>query len=106
MKMLAVFRSMRSIMMIHVKCFSGYRGEETPREIVLDKRAIGVQEILDRWLAPDHRYFKILGDDDAIYIVRQETDSWTWELTFYTDKASPVFPTNIAVKQNPWTHSS
>lgn len=71
------------MMKIRVECYSGYRAEETPRRIWLGQRKIEVQEILDRWLAPDHRYFKIRGDDDAVYILRHDTESWEWELTFY-----------------------
>ena len=42
-----------------------------------------VKEILDRWLAPDHRYFKVRGDDDAVYIIRHDSATWDWELIFY-----------------------
>ncbi len=70
-------------MKIHVECYSGYRGEETPRRIILGKNNIHVKSILDRWLAPDHRYFKILGEDEAIYIVRHDPIFHDWELTFY-----------------------
>jgi hypothetical protein len=68
---------------IHVECYAGYRAEETPRRFWLGQRKIEVQEILDRWLAPSHRYFKIRGDDDAVYILRHDTESWQWELTFF-----------------------
>jgi hypothetical protein len=39
--------------------------------------------VIDRWLAPDHRYFKILGEDRAVYIIRHDTRRWIWELIFY-----------------------
>ena len=68
---------------IKVECYAGYRGEETPRCIWLDTQKIAVKKILDRWLAPDHRYFKLLGDDDAVYIIRFDARTWQWELTFY-----------------------
>jgi len=29
------------------------------------------------------RYFKIIGDDDATYIIRQDVALQTWELTYY-----------------------
>ena len=91
-------------MVIQVKCYSGHRGEETPRAIHLADRTIQVKKIVDRWLAPDHRYFKILGDDDASYIIRHETASWTWELTFYKDKESPMFPFNDSDNLRPGFH--
>ena len=68
---------------INVECYAGYRAEETPRRIWLGQRKIEVQKILDRWLAPNHRYFKIQGDDDAVYILRHDSESWEWELTFF-----------------------
>jgi hypothetical protein len=46
--------------------------------------------VIDRWLAPDHRYFKILGDDSAQYIIRHDIQKWTWELIFYNQTKSPV----------------
>jgi hypothetical protein len=42
-----------------------------------------VVEILDRWLAPDHRYFKVRGDDGAIYIIRHDVAGGYWELTMF-----------------------
>ena len=47
-----------------------------------------VVEILDRWLAPDHRYFKILGDDGSTYIVRHDIQAERWELTLF-DRVNP-----------------
>jgi hypothetical protein len=72
-------------MQIKVKCYAGYRGEETPRIISFGSRKVEAKEILDRWLDPAHRYFKILGDDKAIYIIRHNMDSWIWELIFYQE---------------------
>ena len=70
-------------MQIQVDCYAGYRGEETPRFIKLANNKIEVTQVLDRWLAPDHRYFKIIGNDDATYIIRHDTAAWQWELVFY-----------------------
>ena len=70
-------------MKIRVDCYAGYRGEETPRHLWMGDQKIEVRQIVDRWLAPDHRYFKILGDDEATYIIRHDTVSLDWELTFY-----------------------
>ena len=72
-------------MQIKVDCYCGYRGEETPKNISMGTRKIEVRKILDRWLAPDHRYFKVLGDDNAIYIIRHDQEKWQWELTFFSE---------------------
>ncbi len=74
-------------MSIRVECYAGYRGEETPRRIWMGTRQIEVSKILDRWLAPDHRYFKILGNDNSVYILRHDIASWNWELTFFQECA-------------------
>ncbi len=68
---------------IRVECYAGYRGEETPRRVWMGSRGMEVKEVLDQWLAPNHRYFKILGDDNAVYILRHDIESMDWELTFY-----------------------
>ena len=70
-------------MKITVQCYSGYRVDETPKSIRFDSLVVEVTDVLDRWLAPDHRYFKVIGDDGATYIIRQDMASMAWELTFY-----------------------
>jgi hypothetical protein len=74
-------------MKITVECYSGYRGEEIPRVLWLGERRVGVEEIIDRWLAPDHRYFKFRGDDRGIYIIRHDVVSLQWQVTLYQDPA-------------------
>ena len=68
---------------VQVECYAGYRGEEAPRAITLGERRIEVVEVLDRWLAPDHRYFKVKGDDGDSYIIRHDTTRDSWELTMF-----------------------
>lgn len=70
-------------LVVHVECHAGHRGEETPRRFSLDGRVIEVVEILDRWLAPDHRYFKVRGDDGDTYILRYDNAADRWELTMF-----------------------
>jgi hypothetical protein len=73
------------MMNIRVECYSGHRGDETPQALWVGDRRIAVAEILDRWLAPDHRYFKFRGDDQGIYIIRNDVVSLEWQVTFYQD---------------------
>lgn len=68
---------------VRVECYSGYRGEEAPRRFTLGRRQVSVSEVVDRWLAPDHRYFKLRGDDGGVYILRQDGESLEWEMVFY-----------------------
>jgi hypothetical protein len=84
--------------MIRVECYAAYRGEQEPRAIRIGTRRIGVAEILDRWLAPDHRYFKVKGDDDAVYVLRHDPTADEWELTVLdrTDRtAGPIVDSEI-----------
>jgi hypothetical protein len=67
--------------MFHVECYADHRGEQTPRVLHLDDRKIFVEEVVDRWMGPDHRYFKVKGDDGGLYIIRQDTMSGAWELS-------------------------
>lgn len=68
---------------IHVECYSGYMAEETPRRLLVSRRWVEVVEVLDRWLAPDHRYFKIEGDDGGIYILRHDVAEQCWWLMMF-----------------------
>lgn len=78
----------KPIIEIKVACYAGYRAEETPRIIWFQSRKIEVKKVLDRWLDPEHRYFKLLGDDGAIYIIRHDMNTRAWELTFYHEARS------------------
>lgn len=69
---------------IRVECYAGYRGEETPLRFYFGERKVEVVAVLDRWLAPDHRYFKVKGDDGGTYIVRYDVPSDRWELTMFS----------------------
>ena len=73
---------------VSVECYAGYRGEETPVRFQLRDRHIEVDEILDRWLAPDHRYFKVRAGE-GIYILSNDTISGAWELTMFERGANP-----------------
>ena len=70
-------------MNIGVECYAGYKGESEPRLLRLGERQIEVVEILDRWLAPDHRYFKVRGRDGGLYILRHDVETGGWALTVY-----------------------
>ncbi len=73
---------------IRVSCYAGYRDEESPQCFFLREHKVDVRRIVDRWLAPDHRYFKVLGDDGAIYILRHDIATNQWELILY-DRTHP-----------------
>ena len=76
-------RRRRRAMIVRVECYAGHRGEATPRRLLLEHRAVALVELLDCWLAPDNRYFKLRGADGATYILRHDEPRGRWELTFY-----------------------
>ena len=66
---------------LRVECYAGYRGEETPRRFYLDGSCVEIKLVIDRWLVPDHRYFKVEGDDGRRYLLRHDTETQHWELS-------------------------
>ncbi|TMG88043.1 MAG: hypothetical protein E6H76_10675 [Betaproteobacteria bacterium] len=73
-------------MKIRVQCYAGHRGEEEPRAFDLGERHLEVIEIIDRWLAPDHRYFKVCAGDGNVYILRHDELAGEWEMTSFTER--------------------
>lgn len=67
-------------MEIRVECYAGHRGDEEPRAFILGRRRVEVMAIIDRWLAPDCRYFKVQSYDGARYILRHDEHSGRWEM--------------------------
>jgi hypothetical protein len=70
-------------MIVRVECYAGHRGEQTPQRLFLGRREVALVELLDCWLAPDHRYFKLLGEDRATYILRHDEVRSEWELALF-----------------------
>ena len=68
---------------IRVESYAGYRSEETPRRFFLGDRPIEVVDVIDRWLSPEHRYFKLRGDCGGVYILRYDVAQDYWELKLY-----------------------
>ena len=71
------------LLRVGVECYAGHRGEQTPRTLILGDRRVAVAAVLDAWLGPDHRYFKLKGDDGNTYLVRHDERSNSWELTMF-----------------------
>ena len=71
-------------MKLRVQCYAGHRGEEEPRAFDLDDRRIEIMQIIDRWLCPDHRYFRVQAYDGSVYILRHNEAGGEWELTLFT----------------------
>jgi hypothetical protein len=70
-------------MHIEVECYAGYRGEQTPRRFTLAGTVVEVAEVIDAWLAPDHRYFKVRAGGGDTYILRHDVETLEWEVVSF-----------------------
>jgi len=77
---------------LRVECYAGSRADERPLRFVLSNRRVEVIEVLDRWMGPDHRYFKIRGDDGDVYILRHDTAADAWALTMFARAGALLAP--------------
>ncbi len=68
---------------IKVNCYAGYRAEQSPQRFSIGERSLQVVEILDRWLSPEQRYFKLRTEDSGIYILHYLSKSDRWEISMY-----------------------
>lgn len=67
----------------HVDAEMNERSEGVPQSFNIGQRRVAVVEVLDRWIAPAERYYKVRGDDEGIYILRHDRGSACWELTLF-----------------------
>lgn len=68
---------------ILVECNAGSPGEEIPQRFFMGDKAIEIEDILDRWLAPEYSYFKVRADENDVYILRHDKLRHRWELTLF-----------------------
>jgi hypothetical protein len=78
-------------MILQVESQAGPHGDREPRAFMLGSLRIDVLQIMDRWIAEDHSYFRIEASDRNRYILRYTPASGEWELTlFQTHKMRPA----------------
>jgi hypothetical protein len=75
---------------LRVECYAGYRADERPEAFWFQARRIAVRRILDRWLGEDHAYFKLMGEDGVLYILRRDDRCDRWELILTKYPTSPI----------------
>jgi hypothetical protein len=54
-----------------------------PQAFLLGGERISVLQIIDRWIAQDHSYYKVAASDHARYILRYTPALQQWELTLF-----------------------
>ena len=69
---------------ISVSAYSGYKANERPEFIMLDKRRLRILNIIEKWTEPEKDYFKVLADDGKGYVIcwNRYTDNWVLEKTW------------------------
>jgi len=69
---------------VKVICYSGYRGEEIPRELILEEKRIEVIEILTSWVEEGlenrsrKRFFKFKGSDRKTHKIYYDEKTQEW----------------------------
>ncbi len=72
---------------IEVECYSGYKGEESPRAFTYLGKKYQISEIVDRWYeekkdprAPRHNYFKVKTTEGEAFLIRHTPRFQGWTL--------------------------
>ena len=69
---------------ITVRSYSGYKANERPVSFELDERNVSIERIIDRWAGVESDYFKVLGNDGCVYLLKwnRSPDIWFLEKRF------------------------
>ena len=59
-------------MALRVECSAGLAGEPEPSVVWFGARRVGVRAVVDRWFAPDKRWFRVDADDEQLYVLRHD----------------------------------
>ncbi len=71
-----------------MECYSGYKGNESPVRFLLGDRTIQVEQVMDRWYGENGSYFRVLGNDKNLYILKGPIEEGFWELVSFTHRNS------------------
>jgi hypothetical protein len=70
---------------LKVECYSGYKVNQKPVAFSLGERRMRITKIVDQWYGPDYSYFKVLTDEENVYILRYREITDHWELVFFNE---------------------
>ncbi|MBW2467467.1 MAG: hypothetical protein JRF02_09220 [Deltaproteobacteria bacterium] len=65
---------------ITVECYAGSRPEEYPLNFYLSGEKINISKIIDRWITPEDRCFKVLGNDSNVYLLKYNANKDSWRI--------------------------
>jgi hypothetical protein len=75
--------------MVKVECYSGYRVNERPVAFTINEcdytRSFKIREVIDCWFGETADYFKVIADDENIYLLKYDSRQDAWDLIFYQD---------------------
>ena len=74
---------MKKFKNLNTEYYADQEEEETPRRFFMGDKSIEIEEVIDRWLAPEYRYFKVRGGENDIYILRHDELAQRWKLTLF-----------------------
>jgi hypothetical protein len=63
---------------IEVVAYSGYKANERPLYLILDKQRLEVKKTLDTWYGVEHDYFKVLTEDGKLYLLKWNRSLDVW----------------------------
>lgn len=66
---------------VRVECYAGYKADERPARVLLDRQMVEIAVVEDRWYSPGSTYFRILLCNGERYVLRRQEaqDVWTVE---------------------------
>ncbi|TFV88433.1 hypothetical protein E4K72_21960 [Oxalobacteraceae bacterium OM1] len=70
-------------MLLQVETRAGPHGDPEPISFTLGSQHITVLDLIDRWIAADHSYYKIAASDGDTYILRFDPAAQQWQLTLF-----------------------
>ncbi len=65
---------------VEVIAYSGYRGEQEPRAVVIDGQRLEVRQVHRRWRSPDGRYFEVEVAGERRVALRCRAEDGLWSL--------------------------
>jgi len=75
--------------MVEVECCSGYRVNQRPVSFTILEcdytHRFKVREVIDSWLGETADYYKVMADDDNVYLLKYDGQQDAWDLVFYQD---------------------